>query len=224
MHLSDLWGHFRFLSNPQSLLDQDRKFLEKFLSEEYQLRQHKRIQQLMRVSGIKRVKMLNDFDWSFNPKLPRDRFMEFMNTQWLKRPANLVIIGPTGVGKTHLATGLCHDAIMKEKHTLFLSLFDLNAKMARAKSLYSFVEYYARTPVLCIDELGYTLPNKEQADCLFQIVSKRSETGTTIVTTNLVPSQWGKVFESVTASAILDRLSMNGTFLTFDGRSYRNRQ
>lgn len=178
----------------------------------------------MRVSGIKRVKLLNDFDWGFNPKIPRDRIMEFLNTQWLQRAANLVLIGPAGVGKTHIATGLCHDAVMKEKHTLFLSLFDLNAKMARAKSPYSFVDYYSRAEVLCIDELGYTLPNKEQADCLFQIISKRSETGTTIITTNLIPSGWGKIFESATASAILDRLSMNGLFLTFDGRSYRNRQ
>jgi len=67
-------------------------------------------------------------------------------------------------------------------------------------------------------------PTKEQADCIFQIISKRGEIATTIVTTNLIPSNWGKIFDSVTATAILDRLSMNGTFITFEGRSYRNRR
>lgn len=222
MNLSELWSHFRFLSDAKTLSEQEKTFLQKFLAVEYEQRRLNRIQHLLRMSGIKRVKLLSEFDWTFNPKLPRERFMEFMNTQWLKRTANLVLVGPAGVGKTHLAKGLCHDSIMKGQHTLFLSLFDLNAKMARAKTIYSFVEYYAKAPVLCIDELGYTLPSKEQADCLFQIISKRSEIGTTIITTNLIPSQWGKVFETVTASAILDRLSMNGTFITLEGKSYRN--
>lgn len=68
------------------------------------------------------------------------------------------------------------------------------------------------------------MPSKEQSDALFQIISRRAEVGTTILTTNLVPSDWGKVFDPVTASAILDRLSMNGKFITIDGRSYRNRK
>jgi len=219
----ELWRHFRLLSDPQSLEEQDKAFLQRFLQQEYALRHQRRLQRLLRISGIKRVKLLSDFDWTFNPPIPRDKIMEYMNTVWLTRPSSLIIIGPSGVGKTHVATALCHDAVMKGHQTLFLSLFDLQAKMARAKTIYSFVEHYAKTPVLCIDELGYTLPTKEQADCLFQIISKRYETGTTIITTNLIPSQWGKVFETVTASAILDRLSMNGTFLTFGGNSYRRK-
>jgi DNA replication protein DnaC len=219
----ELWRHFRLLSDPQSLEEQDKTLLQGFLQKEYALRHQRRLQRLLRISGIKRVKLLTDFDWLFNPQIPRDKIMEYMNTVWLTRPSSLIIIGPSGVGKTHIATAFCHDAVMKGHQTLFLSLFDLQAKMARAKTIYSFVEHYAKTPVLCIDELGYTLPTKEQADCLFQIISKRYETGTTIITTNLIPSQWGKVFETVTASAILDRLSMNGTFLTFGGNSYRRK-
>jgi DNA replication protein DnaC len=72
--------------------------------------------------------------------------------------------------------------------------------------------------------LGYVLPSREHADFIFQIISKRSEVGTTLVTTNLIPSQWGKIFDSVTASAILDRLSMNGTFISLEGRSYRKKK
>ncbi len=178
----------------------------------------------MRQSGIRRLKLLKDFDWTFNPKIPRDKIIEFCQTQWLKKPCNLVIIGPAGVGKTHIAAALCHEAILQSCQTVFLTLFDLNAKLTKAKNLYSLIEYYARIPVLCLDELGYVIPTKEQADWIFQIISKRSEVTTTLVTTNLLPSDWGKIFDSVTASAILDRLSLNGKFITFEGRSYRSKK
>lgn len=220
--LSELFRHFRIVSDPQNLSDQEKAILQKFLHGEYKKREQRRIQHLMRMSGIKRVKLLTDFDWKFNPKVPREKIMEFLNTDWLTKPASLVLIGPAGVGKSHIATALCHDAISKGRQTVFLSLFDLTAKLAKAKNLYSLIDFYAKVPLLCLDELGYVIPAKELADSIFQIVSKRSEVGTTIVTTNLIPSQWGKVFDSVTASAVLDRLSMNGRFITFEGRSYRS--
>ena len=178
----------------------------------------------MKCSGIKRIKLLTDFDWAFNPKLPREKFLQFVGTRWLSEPANLLLIGQAGVGKTHLATALCHDALTKGFQTLFMTLFELTAKIARARNPYSLIEFYARVPVLCIDELGYVIPSREQADALFQIISRRVEVNTTIVTTNLIPSQWGKIFDATTASAILDRLSHNGTFLTLEGRSYRSRK
>lgn len=224
MNLSELWNHFRLLSDMSALSEQEKELLQGFLAGEYHRRQQKRIKYLMRRSGVKRVKLMEDFDWRFNPKIPRDKIMEFMHTQWLVKPSNLILIGPAGVGKSHIATALCHDALSKGHQTIFLSLFDLAGKMAKAKTLYSMVEFYSKVSVLCLDELGYAMLTKEQADCIFQIISKRTEIGTTIVTTNLIPSQWGKVFDSVTASAILDRLTMNGRFVTFEGRSYRNRQ
>jgi DNA replication protein DnaC len=224
MTLSELWKHFKLLTDSQDLSETERSFLQRLLSEEQKLREKKRIEHLLHQSGIKRIKLLKEFDWTFNPKIPRDKIMEFLNTQWLKKPSNLVIIGPAGVGKTHIATALCHEAIFKGCQTIFLSLFDLNAKLAKAKNLYSLIEFYSRIPVLCLDELGYVIPTKEQADCIFQIFSKRTEVTTTLVTTNLVPSDWGKIFDSVTASAILDRLSLNGKFITFEGRSYRSKK
>ncbi len=220
----ELWKHFRLLSDWEDYSPQEREFLERFLSREHALKEQKRREYLLRMSGIKRVKLLADFDWTFNPKIPREKVMEFMQTDWLAKPCNLVLIGPSGVGKSHVASALCYDAVTKGRQTVFLSLFDLTAKLTRARSAYSLIDYYAKAPVLCLDEVGYVMPAREHADYLFQIISKRVETATTIVTTNLVPSQWGKVFDSVTASAILDRLSMNGTFLTFEGRSYRNRK
>lgn len=221
--LSDLWRHFKFLSDPKGRPEEERTCLERFLSHEYTLREQKKREYLLRMSGIRGARLLSDFDWTFNPKIPREKVMEFMGNDWLKKPCNLILIGPSGVGKTHIAGALCYDAVLKGKQTIFLTLFDLTGKLTKAKSVYSLIDYYAKIPVLCLDELGYVLPSREHADSLFQIISKRSEIGTTLVTTNLVPSQWGKVFDSVTASAILDRLSMNGTFITFEGRSYRKK-
>lgn len=224
MSLSDLWKYFRLLTDPETIPEQEKDFLHHFLAEEHRKREIRRIEYLMKMSGIKRIKLISDFDWTFNPKIPREKITAFMQTDWLKIPANLVIIGPAGVGKTHVATALCHDAVMKGVRTAFVSLFDLTAKLAKAKNIYSLIDYYAATPVLCLDELGYVIPAKEHADAIFQIVSKRTETTTTIVTTNLVPSDWGKIFDTATASAILDRLSLNGRFITFEGRSYRSRK
>lgn len=224
MNLSELWKHFKLLSPQETFSQEERTFLEKFLQQEYQLREKKRIEYLMKTSGIKRIKFLHDFDWTFNPKIPREKIIEFIHTDWLRKPSNLVIIGPAGVGKTHIATALCHDALIKGHQTIFITLFDLVAKLSRANPPFSLIEYYSKIPILCIDELGYVVPTKEQADFVFQIISKRVELATTLITTNLVPSNWGKIFDSVTASAILDRLSLNGKFITFEGRSYRSKK
>ncbi len=104
------------------------------------------------------------------------------------------------------------------------TLYDFTAKLAKARNVYRMIDYYAKMPVLCLDELGYVVPPKDQADALFQIISKRNETKTTIVTTNLIPSQWGKVFDGMTASGILDRLTMNGRFIILEGKFYRSKR
>lgn len=220
--LADLWKLFRLLTPLESLAASEQAFLLGFLGEERKKREVKRIEHLLRMSGIKRVKLLSTFDWTFNPKIPRDKILEFLHSDWLGKPVNLVLIGPAGVGKTHIASALCHEAILKGIQTSFVSLFDLQARLARAKNIYALIDYYARVPVLCIDEIGYAVPSRDQADALFQIVSKRSECVTTLVTTNLVPSKWGSLFDTATALAILDRLSLNGKFITLEGKSYRS--
>jgi hypothetical protein len=123
--------------------------------------------------------------------------MEFMETDWLKKPSNLVLIGPSGVGKTHVVSAICYDAVTKGKQTVFLTLFDPRAKLTKARSAYNLIDYYAKAPVLCVDEVGYVVATKEQADILFQIISKRVEIGTTIVTTNLLCPEIHKRFNAV---------------------------
>jgi DNA replication protein DnaC len=224
MTLSELWTQFRLLQSPEAFSEPERALLERFLREEHRARERRRTEYLMKMSGIGRPKLLDDFDWTFNPKIPRDKIMEYLKTEFLKKPSCLVLVGAAGVGKSHLASALCHQAVLQGHQTIFITLFDFTSKLAKAKSTYSLIDYYAKVPLLCLDEVGYVVPTKEQADAIFQIISKRTEVRTTIVTTNLIPSQWGKIFDSVTASAILDRLSMNGRFIIFEGRSYRSKK
>ncbi len=222
--IEEIWKSLNFVSNPADLGAEKQKALLPILEEELRARKVRRIEYLLKCSGIKRIKRLGDFDWKASAKLPREKFMAFSESDWVGKIKNLVLIGPTGVGKTHLAKGLCYEAILKGVSTACVTCFDLVAKLKRARNRYSLIQYYSSVKVLCLDELGYVFPSQEEANDIFQIISKRSEAVPTIVTTNLVPSQWGKIFEAATATAILDRLSLNGTYLTFEGdvKSYRS--
>ena len=106
MTLSELWTQFRLLQSPDAFSEAERSLLERFLQEEHRARQRRRTEYLMKMAGIGRPKLVDDFDWTCNPKIPRDKIMEFVQTDFLKKPANLVLVGAAGVGKSHLATAL----------------------------------------------------------------------------------------------------------------------
>ena len=221
--IAEVYKSLKFVSPAPELPAEDAKTLLRILEEESLERGRRKIQYLLNRSGIKRIKLLEEFDWKLNPKLPREAFMEFSKSSWMRQTKNLVLVGPAGVGKTHLATSLCYQAIQEGEATVFISCFDLVAKLKNSRNKHNLIQYYSSARVLCLDELGYVFPSPEEANDIFQIISKRSEIASTIVTTNLIPSQWGKIFDPATATAILDRLNMKGTFLTFDGRSYRTK-
>ena len=222
--LTELWKLLKFVSDPSPLTPEAIQTILPIFEAEAQAREIKQIHYLLGRSGIKRVKRLEDFDWKFNPKLPREKFMAFRNSAWAHNTQNLLLIGPSGVGKSHLASALCYEAIQKGIATAFISCFDLVAKLKLARNKHTLIQYYSTVKVFCLDELGYVFPSQEEANDIFQIISKRSEIGSTLVTTNLVPSAWGKIFDAATATAILDRLNLKGTFLTLEGDSYRGRK
>ncbi len=195
--------------------------VEEFLKTEMEYRRQHKIKRLLRLSGIKQVKTLTQFDWQFNPKINREDVMTFANAPWIDSAANLILIGDTGLGKTHIGSALCYEAILQGHPTMFISAFDLTSKIQKALNPAARIDYYSRIKVLCIDELGYTFHKKEDTDILFQVISKRAELLPTLVSTNLSPKDWGSIFTGAAASAILDRLSFNGRFITFEGGSYR---
>jgi len=222
-NLNELWKSLGFISQYSSLTQEQIKIITPILQEELHLRQVQRIRYLLQRSGIKRVKRIEDFDWKFNPKIPRDKIMDFFDSRWVENARNLVLIGPTGVGKTHISQALGYKAIEKGIPTAHLTCFDLVSKLKKSRNKYNLLHYYSTVKVFCLDELGYVFPSQEEANDIFQIISKRSELLPTIVTTNLIPSHWGKLFEAATATAILDRLSLKGSFISCDGRSYRSK-
>jgi len=222
--IQKIWNQLKFVSDCSSLSEEQIRMILPILEEESQIKDVKRIQYLLKRSGIKRVKRFEDFDWKFNPKLPRNQIIGFSDAPWVNEIKNLALIGPSGVGKSHLAASLCYRAIQEGIPTAFITCFDLVNKLKRSKNKHTMLQYYSTIKVLCLDELGYVFPSQDEANDIFQIISKRSELVPTIITSNLVPSQWGKIFEASTATAILDRLSLNGSFITCEGKSYRTRK
>mgnify|MGYP001614838597 CR=1 FL=1 len=220
-NLETLIKELEFKTPPSEINTNDHPTLVGFLEKEKQYREQAKIKRLLRQSGLKTIKTFSQFDWSFNPKTPKEEIMAFARSDWITQAANLVLIGDAGLGKSHLAKSLCYEAILKGYPTAFITTFDLISKIK--KSLYSttLVDHYGRIAVLCLDELGYTYHKKEDTDLIFQIISKRGETRPTIVTTNLIPKEWGTIFSGSAASAILDRLSLNGKFMALEGKSYR---
>ncbi|MCP4648663.1 MAG: ATP-binding protein [PVC group bacterium] len=225
INLPELWKLLKFASDYNNLTQSQKEILEPILYEELQARELKRIRYLMQRSGIKRIKRIEDFNWQFNPKIPREKIMPFFSSDnWVDEPQNIIFIGPAGVGKSHLADALCYHMITQHGiPTTRITCFDLIEKLKKSRNKYNLLNYYSTVKILCIDELGYVFPNQDQANDIFQIISKRAELLPTIITSNLIPSDWGKIFEAATATAILDRLSFKGTFIKCEGRSFRRK-
>lgn len=225
-NLEELLANLSMLCPASEISKEHESIVADFLSTETQHRQNHRIARLLSSCGMKKnqVRTFDGFDWNFNLKLPKNDILAFRNANWIAEPQNLVMIGDTGVGKTHWGKSLCYEAMLKGESAYFITAQDLIAKIKNsARPEVKLARFGTHYTVLCIDELGYTAQSKEAGDILFQIIAKRSEALPTIITTNLKPKEWGCLFAGPAATAILDRLSYNGHFLTMIGPSYRDK-
>ena len=192
---------------------------------EIQAREDRATHACVRVANFPYRKELKDFDFSFNPKINKEKILDFKHLRFIENKENILFLGVPGVGKTHLATSIGIEAAKNRKITYFINCHDLILQLKRAKlenRLETRLKFFSKYKVLIIDEVGYLPIDKEGANLLFQLINKRYENSFTIITTNKPFSEWGEVFgDSVLASAILDRLLHHSHVINIVGSSYR---
>lgn len=179
----------------------------------------------IKVSAFPYKKEITDFDFDYQPSINKNEIMELNNLGFLERHENILFVGPSGVGKTHLATSIGVTAAKNRYSVYFISCHDLITQLNKAhyeNKLDTRIKHFCRYELLIIDEIGYLPMDKQGANLFFQLIAKRYEKHSTIITTNQTFNKWGEVFsDSVLANAILDRLLHHSHVINIRGNSYR---
>lgn len=202
-----------------------RDYLYRLVESEVLSKKDRSINRRIQLSRFPFIKRLEEFDFSFQPKIDEKLIRELACLNFMESAKNIIFLGPPGVGKTHLAIALGIKACLQNKRVAFYTAESITTELALADAtgrLKPLLETLMKVELLIIDELGYIELNKKIASLLFQLVAKRYEKNSTIITSNKPFEEWGQIFgDEVVAAAIIDRLLHHGYPFLINGSSYR---
>ena len=201
------------------------EFLELICQDELNVRQQRQMARRTKAADFRGLKTLDDFDWSFNPSIHRKEIFDLAAGNFIRQGKDVLFLGPPGVGKTHLAQAIGYEAIKMNFQVLYRSIFDLvrdfmkdEAFNQRDKTL----RRYLNPELLIIDDFGLKQLPRNSGEHLFEVIMRRYENRSTIMTSNRPLEEWGKLLGDVpTAGAILDRFLHHAQTIAITGRSYR---
>lgn len=205
-----------------------RVFLEELVRQETTERERRSLERRIRRSRVGRFKPMADFDWGWPKQIDRPVIERALSGDLVRAGENLVLIAPQGLGKTMVARNVAHETLMRGGSAIFTEasrmLLDL-ASQESARALERRLKHYSQPDLLCIDEVGYLSHDARNADLLFEVVSRRYEQKSIIVTTNLAFSDWPTIFPNTSCvTALVDRLTHHADIVVIEGDSYRRRE
>ena len=201
--------------------------LASLIAAEVAVRRQRAIERRIRQAKLPPRKTLEDYDFTFPKRIPKQKILRLFDCEFVSQHQCAILIGRTGIGKSHLLNALAYTACEKGIGVRWTRAIDMINVLTTAQingTLEKKLKEYTRPELLLLDELGYLPIDKRGADLMFQVVAARYECGSIVITTNRIFREWGKIFDvdNTLATAIIDRLMHHGEAILIEGRSYRN--